>query len=198
MVVGVVLAAGRSSRMGRPKWRLFQPFTGSTFASHLVVTGLEGGLDTMLVVGGPDDGALPEEVARLGAGFVVNPAADEGQLSSIVAGLDVADRLGAAAVMVMPVDVPLISAATVAALLATMAQRDGAIFRATHQARHGHPVLFTRAVFAELRAADPAQGARAVVRADPARVVDVEVPDEGVTIDIDTPEDYRRAFGRDL
>jgi molybdenum cofactor cytidylyltransferase len=70
--------------------------------------------------------------------------------------------------------------------------------RASYRGVHGHPVLFKRAVFDELRAADPHVGARAVVRADPARVRDVEVNDRGVTLDIDTPEDYFRAFGQPL
>jgi molybdenum cofactor cytidylyltransferase len=56
-------------------------------------------------------------------------------------------------------------------------------------------VLFKRAVFDELRAADPDVGARAVVRADRSRVRDVEVDDPGVALDIDTPDDYFRAFG---
>ena len=61
---------------------------------------------------------------------------------------------------------------------------------------HGHPVLFKREVFAELRAADSAVGAKAVVRANAARVLDVEVDDPGVTIDVDTPADYERFFHR--
>jgi len=59
-------------------------------------------------------------------------------------------------------------------------------------------VLFTRVVFDELRRADSSTGARSVVRADPGRVRDVEVGEAGVTIDIDTPDDYLRAFGRRL
>jgi CTP:molybdopterin cytidylyltransferase MocA len=56
-------------------------------------------------------------------------------------------------------------------------------------------VLFKREVFDGLRTADPRLGARAVVRADPARVLDVDVGDPGVIVDIDTPEDYARLFG---
>ena len=56
-------------------------------------------------------------------------------------------------------------------------------------------MIFRRSTFDELYAADPAVGARAVVRADPGRVEDVDVAEEGVTIDFDTPEEYRRYFG---
>jgi molybdenum cofactor cytidylyltransferase len=118
-------------------------------------------------------------------------------LTSILAGLDSLDAAVSAAV-VMPVDVPMVSASTIRRLV-EVASADGvSIARATYRGRHGHPVLFARAVFDELRRADPAVGARAAVRADPARVRDVDVDEPGVTIDIDTPDDYFRAFGSRL
>ncbi len=88
------------------------------------------------------------------------------------------------------VDVPLVKPSTVAALLARTAASRAPILRAVHDGRHGHPVIFGRAVFAALRAADPAAGAKAVVRAFD--VDDVEVDDPGVVRDVDTPDDYDR------
>ena len=61
--------------------------------------------------------------------------------------------------------------------------------------RHGHPVVFARSMFDELRAADPAVGAKAVVRAHAANAIDVAVDDAGACQDIDTPEDYERLIG---
>jgi molybdenum cofactor cytidylyltransferase len=78
----------------------------------------------------------------------------------------------------------------VAELLARAAASPAPILRATHEGRHGHPVVFRRAVFAALRAADPAAGAKPVVRA--LAVEDVEVDDPGVLRDVDTPQDYDR------
>jgi molybdenum cofactor cytidylyltransferase len=98
-------------------------------------------------------------------------------------------------VLVAPVDSPLIGAATVSALLAVFSATGAPIVRACHQGRHGHPVLFSRDVFHDLRHADPAIGARAVLRAREAAIVNVEVDDPGVVTDVDTPEDYRRIFG---
>ena len=60
---------------------------------------------------------------------------------------------------------------------------------------HGHPVVFGRALFAALRRADPAPGAKPVVRAHEGEAEDVVVDDAGAFTHIDTPEDYRRAFG---
>lgn len=198
MVAGVILTAGRSSRMGRTKALLRHVPSGHTFVGHLIRIARSAGLDPILVVGRVGEHSLAAEVERSGAVLILNHRADEGQLSSIQAGLTAAEAAGAGAIMVLPVDVPLLSTAVLASLLKAVGTSHAAIARAAYRGRHGHPVLFTSAVFDELRAADPAVGARAVVRADPSRVMDVEVDDPGVIFDVDTPEDYRRAFGRDL
>ena len=184
--------------MGRPKALLRQVQSGNTFVGHLIRVARESRLDPILVVGRPGADEVAAEVARAGGALVVNAGADRGQLSSILAGLDAADAAGASAVMVLPVDVPLLSTRVLTVVLEAAAADERPIVRAVHKGRHGHPVLFKRAVFAELRAADPLVGARAVVRADPGRVNDVEVDHPGVTLDIDTPEEYRRVFGREL
>lgn len=92
--------------------------------------------------------------------------------------------------LVTLVDLPLVTPATVAAVLSAFATSGRPIVRAVHGGRHGHPVLFGRAVFGELRHADPATGAKAVVRAHAADLLDVEVPDPGVLLDIDRPHEY--------
>jgi molybdenum cofactor cytidylyltransferase len=132
------------------------------------------------------------------ARFVENANADAGQLSSLLAGLRAADLPGVRAVLVAPVDCPLISADTVAALLAAFGSTRAPIVRACYCGRHGHPVLFSRAVFTDLRRADPAMGAKAVLRAHEGAIVNVDVNDPGVVRDVDTPEDYRALFGREL
>src|SRR3990167_8821789 len=197
MVPGLILAAGQSSRMGRPKALLTIPPLGVTFVRRLAAALCDGGAEEALVVGRPDDRALQAEVASLPprARFVANPDADTGQLSSVLAGLRVADRPGVPGVLVIPVDVPLVTADTVAALLAAYRSSVAPIVRATHHGRHGHPVIFARAVFDELRHADPAAGAKSVLRAHEAAIVNVEVEDPGVVTDVDTPEDYARLFG---
>jgi nicotine blue oxidoreductase len=179
--------------MGQPKAFLRQDMTGTTFLAHLVAESAAAGLSPVVVVGREEDAELARAVLQTGANYVPNPNAALGQLSSILAGLDSLDAQVSAAV-IMPVDVPMVSAGTIRRLVRAGAEQGVGIARATHRGRHGHPVLFTRAMFDELRSADPAVGARAVVRADPSRVRDVEVDEAGVTIDIDTPEDYFRAF----
>ena len=178
--------------MGRSKALLTVPAGEMTFVAHLASTLLEGGVADALVVGRPDDRALREELERLSipVRFVPNPNADSGQLSSVLAGLNAADRPGTNAILVTPVDLPLLTARVVSTLLAAFRAGACPIARATHGGRHGHPVVFARSVFDALRHADPATGAKSVVHAHP--VLDVEVPDAGVLHDVDTPDDYQR------
>jgi molybdenum cofactor cytidylyltransferase len=197
MTAGVVLAAGRSVRMGRPKAFLTHFSPDSTFLAHLVASARSGGADPVLVVGRPEDSRLQAEATRLGGDFVENPEAARGQLSSVIAALD-SFSSDPSAILLLPVDVPMITSDVIRQLIQAAAATSAVIVRAAHQGQHGHPVLFKRAVFDELRRADPSTGARAVVRADPARVLNVETGEPGVLTDIDTVEDYVRVFGRPL
>lgn len=201
MIPAIVLAAGRSARMGRSKALLPAGADGPSFLARAVAALNEGGACDVLVVCRSDDDELKRAAAELDVPVrvVENPHADEGgQLSSVVAGLNVADRPGIAAVMILPVDVPLVTAETVRALIAESNRTRAPVVRAVHRARHGHPVIFSRAVFDDLRHADPSIGAKAVLQAHAPAVVNVEVADAGTVEDVDTPGDYRRLFGREL
>jgi molybdenum cofactor cytidylyltransferase len=95
-------------------------------------------------------------------------------------------------VLVHLVDVPLVRADTVRAVIDAFLRTHAPVVRPVAGGRRGHPVLFSRRVFDELRRADPAVGAKAVVRDHAAHVCDVEVDDDGACRDVDTPEDYAR------
>jgi molybdenum cofactor cytidylyltransferase len=194
MIPGLILAAGASSRMGRPKALLACGGSGLTFVASLIAALTAGGIGDTVVVGRRDDEALREEVEKKGARFVENPHAEDGQLSSLLAGLNVVDRPEVRGVLVTPVDVPLVSRETIAALINAFNDSRAPVVRAVHRARHGHPVIFSRRVFDELRRADAALGAKAVVHAHAAEVLNVEVDEPAVLIDVDTPEDYARLF----
>ena len=196
LIPGLILAAGRSTRMGRPKALLPVRQGGPSFVRHLTLALLEGGVADVLIVGRPDDGLLRQEIDDIGVRFVPNPDADSGQLSSVIAGLNVADRPGVTGLLVTPVDAPLVSAATVRQLLSAISNRQLPLVRATHKGRHGHPVVFARRVFDELRHADPGIGAKAVVQRHAPEGIDLEVDDPGVLLDIDEPADYERAMRR--
>jgi CTP:molybdopterin cytidylyltransferase MocA len=177
--------------MGRPKALLRAG--ARTFVRTILETLRDGGVTDAVVVVRAGQDAVIAEVAAAGFGrTVLNPRADEGQLSSLIAGLDAIDAPGVDAALVTLVDVPLADASVVRFLLARAASSAAPGVRAVYRGRHGHPVIFKRRLFDALRHADPAAGAKAVVHA--AGIEDVEVPDPGVAEDVDTPEDYRRLF----
>ena len=192
-VLGVILAAGLSTRMGRPKALLPCPPDGRPFVTQLMSALHDGGLARIAVVGRPSDDELRHEVeaASPAVPYLENPSPELGQLSSVLIAVRFAEASGATGLLVVPVDMPLIRPATVSTALHAFARSDRPILRVTHEGRHGHPVLFRASVFQALKTADPSLGARAVLRADPDRVLNLEVDDPGVLRDFDYPSDYR-------
>ena len=195
VIPAIVLAAGRSSRMGRAKATL-DAGGGHTFLTRIVATFHDAGVDDVIVVVGheAEQIAASFSASGLAARFVVNRHYDHGQLSSLLAGINVLDRPGVSAVLVTLVDVPLVSAATVRTVIDTYRRTRAPIVRPTSGDRHGHPLLIDRSLFDALRGADPASGAKPVVRAHASAAGDVAVDDEGAFTDIDTEEDYRKTI----
>jgi CTP:molybdopterin cytidylyltransferase MocA len=177
--------------MGRPKALL--RVEGTTFVRRILDTLHAGGVSDVTVVLRSGHGEISTEVIAGGGRVVVNPRADEGQLSSLVAGLDAIDAPGVDASLVTLVDVPLIQPLTIRALVERAAHATAPVIRAAYRGRHGHPVIFARAVFDAIRNADPALGAKAVLRT--VQVEDVEVDDPFVLTDVDTPADYESIKG---
>ena len=151
-------------------------------------------MDDVVVVVGHEADAIVSSFSASGlpARFVVNHDYDSGQWSSLVAGLGVVDRPGVSATLMTLVDVPLVTADTVRAVLACYRRTHAPVVRPTAGSRHGHPLLVDRSLFAELRAADPAEGAKPVIRAHASAAGDIAIADEGAFRDIDTEEDYLR------
>jgi molybdenum cofactor cytidylyltransferase len=193
MIPGIVLAAGKSSRMGRTK-ALLTIGEGETFLSRVVRTLTDGGIEEIVVVVGADADAIRASADKysMPVRVVDNPEYEQGQLSSLLKGLHAVDRPGITAALVTLIDVPLVAPETVRTLLQEYTAGDALIVRPASRGRHGHPVIFDRALFDELRQANPKEGAKEVVRAYSAEVMNVEMTDEGAFTDIDTPEDYAR------
>ena len=193
MIPAIVLAAGRSTRMGEAKAAL--PIAaGETFLTRIVRTFLEAGVDDVVIVVGHDADRVVRSFAQSGlaARFVVNREYDRGQLSSLIAGLGVVDRPGVVAALVTLVDVPLVTAATVRAVVERYRETRARIVRPTSGARHGHPLLVDRSLFDELRAAAGDAGAKPIVRAHATPQGDIEIADEGAFLDIDTRDAYEK------
>lgn len=198
IVPGIVLAGGQSTRMGRPKGLLPIGAEGDTFVSRVARTLRAGGVDDVVVVVADGVAVIEDALARETSPprLVVNPEPVRGQLSSLLVGLGAVDHPGIGAMLVTLVDVPLVSAETVRALLKAYQRTRAPIVRPQREGHHGHPVIFDRSLFAELRRADMRVGAKAVIRSHHAEIVDVDVDDGGAFLDIDTPDDYERVFGQ--
>jgi molybdenum cofactor cytidylyltransferase len=208
MISGIVLAAGASSRMGQAKAALPLGHTGETVVARVVRTLLNGGVPDVVVVAGAHidavRAAMPRHESR--ARVIEHLGWEQGQLSSLLAGLDAIDGPLLEAAVVTLVDVPLVQPATVAEVIAAWRRTRAPIVRPADTStavgaggpRHGHPVIFDRTIFADLRAADPQTGAKAVFAIYRDRILNVEVRDAGAFQDIDTPEDYQKLGTWDL
>lgn len=191
MICGIVLAAGRSRRMGEPK--AFLRVGQSSFLEHAVRVLSEGGCELVIVVTGPlgDPHArrTAEEAAVLDAGIAVNPDPHSEQADSLrIALFSLPPECEA--VVVAPVDVPDVSGALVRAVIQAWRATDAPVAVPARAGRHGHPVLFARRVFGELMRSELPEGARTVVHAHGHDLAAVEV--DALPADVDTPDDYRR------
>jgi molybdenum cofactor cytidylyltransferase len=196
VIPAIVLAAGKSTRMGRPKANL--PLEdGETFLSRIVRTLCAAGVDDVVVVVGHEADAIIEAFARTGAAarFVANPDYEDGQFSSLLRGLNAVDRPGVNAALVTLVDVPFVNVETVRTVIARYHQTHAPIVRPVRGEAHGHPVLIDRSLFDAMRRAEPSAGAKLVVRAHASAIGDVQVGDDWAFRDIDTVDAYVRATG---
>ena len=206
MLTAVILAAGESSRMGSPK--ALVPFHGQTFLAHLLEVAhsqakLEIG-DIRVVLGSHAE----QITASLGLDrkiVVLNPDWEQGQLSSIQAAIRSLDTGSAGdgnptdrkteGIILFLVDHPLISASLVEQLVTAFHRSGQPIVVPTFRGKRGHPVIFAQRLYRELLEAPAEQGARAVVWAHAAEVLEVPTDEEGVLLNLNDPDTLRRALG---
>ena len=191
MIPAVILAAGLSTRMGRSK-PLLRLKEGDTFVTRLVRSFTEAGVDDVVVVLGHEADAVAATIIESGvaARLVVNEAYKTGQLSSVLRGLNAIDRPGVKAMLLTLVDVPLVSPSTIRAVIDRYKTTRAPIVRPVRGDEHGHPVLIDRSLFPLLRTADPATGAKPVVRDHVSAAGNVTVDDDGAFVDVDTLHEY--------
>jgi molybdenum cofactor cytidylyltransferase len=191
MISAVILSAGSSSRMGSPKALL--EIGGVTFLRHIVDVLASASVLDVVIVLGSESGRIRPSLGWFGGTIVENAAWRDGQLSSVIAGIDaVSAREGVHGAMLCPVDHPLISHSLIVDLLQVFWRSKKKIIIPLHKGVRGHPVIFRRELFAELRSAPGAVGARAVVRGHPAEIAEVPTEVQGAVINIDTAAEYER------
>lgn len=191
MISAVVLSAGESSRMGRPKALL--PIEGQTFIEKIVAALKQTPVGRIIVILGHNAEEMRRRVEHLPVEIVVNPDYKLGQLSSLQAAIrHLQSDMNCDGMLVHLVDHPYIDPVLVRHMIQGFCDGKSLIVVPRWQGRRGHPVIFSRALFAELLAAPLDQGAKVVVSAHRAETLEIESANPGITLDIDTPELYRQ------
>ena len=193
MLAAVILSAGASTRMGRPKALL--PYREGTFLEHLIQVTRHPRIGVTRVVLGAGAENI-QSIAKLDASIVVlNPDWELGQLSSIWAGIRSLEGIDADGIVLCPVDHPLVSARLVSELVENFYEEKKSIVLPTYKGKRGHPAIFSNQLFSELLAAPADRGARAVVWAHSADVLEVPTDEEGVILNLNDPDMLKRATG---
>ena len=184
-VTGLVLGAGGSSRLGRPKQLL--AYGDRPLLEHTLNTARDCGFDQLVVPIGGAAAEVRERVDFSGAEVVVNEDYGEGCSSSIAAALGVVNERCDVLVLMLG-DQPGVTPDTVRALLAGRGDAPLAVCR--YDDARGHPIAFARSVFAQLADLHGDKGVWRLLDERAGDVVDVPIAGN-VPLDVDTPEDYK-------
>jgi molybdenum cofactor cytidylyltransferase len=190
LIVAVVLAAGLSSRMGKPKQTL--RIGGKSMLEKVLEVFRKSNVDAAVVVLGAREGEVRKKVGFKGEKVVYNPRYAEGMSGSLKLGLAEAGPW-AEAVIVALGDQPYLSPATVNKLVKAYRDSEAPVVVPVYKGKRGNPVLFDRRTFAQIMRIRGDEGAKSIIRKNRSTLLEVMVEDEVVITDIDTPDDYREA-----
>jgi molybdenum cofactor cytidylyltransferase len=193
MIAGVLLAAGRSQRMGQPK--LLLPWNGVPLVRHVAQNVLQSDIKQLVVVVGHRAPHVEAALDGLPVQIVRNAAFLEGQSISVRAGVAALDQQTEAALILLA-DQPLVQPTTLNLLIHTYHNFQASIVIPRFNGQRGNPVLFGHQVFEQLQQLQGDQGARPILQTYAAQTRFVDVDDEGVVLDIDTPENYEKVLAR--
>lgn len=194
-IAAIVLAAGRSTRMGRSN-KLLADIEDAPMLRHVVERLCATALGDIVVVTGHERERVEATLAGLPVRFVHNPRYAHGMSTSLKAGVAALPASAAAALVALG-DMPAIDSALVDRLVAAFdPERGRDLVVPVHEGRRGNPAIVGRRHFAAVRRLKGDVGARALFAAAPERVVEVSAGDNRIFLDLDTPEALAAWRGR--
>lgn len=196
MLAAIILSGGASQRMGSPKALL--PYQGRPFLEHLLDVTTHPKIGARRVVLGAHAELIADAVRLAVNEVVINEDWEQGQLSSIQAGIRSLPA-GTDGVILCLIDHPLITAGLIDDLIGRFyADRTAKppIVLPIYQGKRGHPVLFSAGVYDELLAAPRDQGARSVVWAHAGEIAEVITAEQGCVLNLNDPETVKRVLGQ--
>jgi molybdenum cofactor cytidylyltransferase len=189
-VSAILLAAGLSQRMGAPKPLL--PIQGRPAVVRCLESLRTSGIAEIVLVVNPEGGDIVDAAKDIPARVAVNELPGSDMAASVRAGLELVNRF-AAGVLVCLCDHPLVRPDTLESMISAHSRMPGAIIIPVYRGRKGHPTLFPRSVLEDLA---KVATLRDVIGQYSAKITLLDVDDEGVILDMDTPEDYRKILER--
>ena len=189
-VSAVVLAAGSSRRLGKPKQLL--SIGGTTILEITLDNVLDSRVNEVVLVLGYQAERIARVISGRAVKVAVNPDYKKGMSTAIRAGLSLADE-NAQGIMLVLADQPFVDGKTINLLLENFGIPEKDIVLPTYHGQRGHPVIFSAGYRPELLALEGDVGGREIMARHPGKVREVPVECEGVILDIDTPEAYHLA-----
>jgi molybdenum cofactor cytidylyltransferase len=185
-IAAVVLAAGRSTRMGAQN-KLLADIAGKPMVRRVVETALASRARPVLVVTGHQGAEVAAALAGLEVALIPNPDYATGLASSLRAGIR-AVPVDCAGALILLGDMPRIAAEHVDLILGAFTAARDTIVVPVHEGRQGNPVLWPRRYFPELLQLEGDAGAKRLTAANPERMREVEMGTDAIFVDVDTPE----------
>jgi molybdenum cofactor cytidylyltransferase len=192
-IVGILLAAGTASRLGRTKQLL--PFRGSTLLGRAMENAAASNLDELIVVLGHDADRIMQSLDFSGVKTIINPDYAKGQSTSLIKGLGAVSPSCAGALFLLA-DQPLVTPDMINQLIRAFQASEAPLVIPFYQGRRGNPVLVARSLFPRLLSLTADTGARALFDEYKASIIKVAFDTDAVLVDVDTAQDFEALLSR--
>ena len=194
MINAIILAAGESKRMTKPKPLL--TFGDHTFLEQIISVLKLSNVDRITVVLGAQAETVKKSIDLSETNIVINKDYSKGQLSSLIVAIEYTPK-ETEAILVCLVDMPFITKEVVDEIISKFKQANSPIIVPVYNKKRGHPVLFSKSLFNELTNAPQEQGARYVLYSNEEKILELDTPESGILVGINTPDDYKFHLGVD-